>query len=730
MLLLMVALAPAARAGECSDPFLEAAAATRNFSLGKPRSLVVTPDGEAVLFLRSGPRSFVQDLYELDLRSGNERALATAASLLDGATETLTPEERALRERQRSSARGIASFQLSDDGRVLLVPISGRLFVVDRASGASRELRSSSGAANGPKLSPDGRSIACVRDGDAWVVDVASGTERRLTTREGATITYGLAEFVAQEEMGRDDGLWWSPDSATLLVARVDVAGVDTLYIPDALHPDNAPQPWPYPRPGRVNAEVTLHAVRVSDGARREIAWDRTRFPYLTRVTWSEGGPPLLLVMDRRQREELLLRADIATGAVTTLLRETDAAWLELPPSGPVPLVDGSGFLWMSERAGTWQLELRRWDPATPPLWSTPPDLGLLRVAHVDRSGRSVVVLTSAEPTETHVVEIPLRSGKALPLTSEHGGHGATFGRGDATWVHSWSMLDGGEGMAVVDRAGHERARLRSMAEDPPFMPRIALERVTERDLRAVVIRPRAGVHGRRLPVVLSAYTGPGGVMVKAEARAYLNAQWLADQGVIVVSIDGRGTPRRGRDWARAWIHDGSRDLIDVALEDQVAGLRELGRRHPEMDMSRVGVSGWSFGGYFAAMAVARRPDVFLAGVAGAPVCDWRDYDTFYTERFLGLPDENAAGYDRSNVLTYVPDLERPLLVVHGTSDDNVLFVNAMKLVDALYREGKDFDFVPLAGLTHMVPDPAVACRKDELVARWLLGQLGVAGER
>jgi len=726
MLVAILALAPGARAGECSDPFLEAAAATRNFSLGRPRDVVVAPDGEAVLFLRSGPRSFVQDLFELDVRSGAERTIARAADLLDGATETLTPEERALRERQRSSARGIASFQLSDDGRVLLVPLSGRLFVVDRASGASRELRSAGAAANAPKLSPDGRRVACVRDGDAWIVDVATGAERRLTTREADSITYGLAEFVAQEEMDRREGLWWSPDSATLLVARVDVAGVDELYIPDALRPDRAPQAWPYPRPGRANADVTLHALRLSDGSRREIAWDRASFPYLTRVTWSEGGPPLLLVMDRRQREEHLLRADPAAGTTTTLLRETDSAWLELPPSGPLPLVDGSGFLWMTERAGAWQVELRGWEPGSRPVWSTPVEMGLLRVAHVDRSGRSIIVLVSPEPTETHVVEIPLRSGKPLPLTTGRGVHGAFFGRGDATWVRTWSLLEGEAGMAVVDRSGRDRARIRSMAEAPPFMPSITLERVTQRDLRAVVIRPRGGVRGRRLPVVLSAYGGPGGLMVKAEARAYLNAQWLADQGVIVVSIDGRGTPRRGRDWSRAWIHGSSRDLIDVALDDQVAGLEELGRRHPEMDMSRVGVSGWSFGGYFAAMAVARRPDVFTAGVAGAPVCDWRDYDTFYTERFLGLPDENADGYARSDVLTWIHELRRPLLVVHGTADDNVLFVNAMKMVNAMYREGKEFDFVPLAGLTHMVPDPAVACRKDELVSGWLLERLGL----
>jgi dipeptidyl-peptidase-4 len=192
--------------------------------------------------------------------------------------------------------------------------------------------------------------------------------------------------------------------------------------------------------------------------------------------------------------------------------------------------------------------------------------------------------------------------------------------------------------------------------------------------------------------------------MVRSSSSRYLLDQWIADHGYVVVRIDGRGTPGRGREWSRAI----KNDLIEVALEDQVEALRILGEEHAEMDMSRVGIHGWSFGGYFTAMAVLRHPELFRAGVAVAPVADWLDYDTHYTERFMGLPEDNPKGYEAANVLTYAGRLSRPLLIIHGTADDNVYFMHSLKLADALMRAGKRFDFLPLPGMTHIVPDPHV----------------------
>jgi dipeptidyl-peptidase-4 len=237
------------------------------------------------------------------------------------------------------------------------------------------------------------------------------------------------------------------------------------------------------------------------------------------------------------------------------------------------------------------------------------------------------------------------------------------------------------------------------------------------REYHAAVIRPTNFKPGTKYPVLVSVYGGPHSNTVMASQRAYLLQQWYADHGFIVVSIDGRGTPNRGRAWERAI----KGNLIDIPLEDQVDGLKALGAKYAEMDMSRIGIYGWSFGGYFSAMAAMRRPDVYHAGVAGAPVCDWRDYDTAYTERYLDLPQTNEKGYDASSVLTYCDKLERPLLIIHGTADDNVYFLHSLKMTQKLFRAGRDFEFLPLAGFTHMVPEPVVTTRLYSRIADFMV---------
>ncbi|MCA9290235.1 MAG: DPP IV N-terminal domain-containing protein, partial [Phycisphaerales bacterium] len=350
---------PAAGTFELVHPeFLEQYAVTRRFRSGEPAAITVTPDGRAVLFLRSEARSNEQDLYELDLRTGAERRLLTASSLLRGAAEALTPEERARRERMRQSARGITSFDLSDDGARVLVPLSGRLYVIDRADGRVRELPDDPGAPIDPHFSPDGRRVACARDGELYVYDLDGGAGRRLTSDASDTVTNAVSEFVAQEEMGRLRGFWWSPDGRAIAYQQTDVGALETMFIADAMHPDRAPQSWRYPRPGHANAIVRLGVVGAEGGPTTWIDWDARRYPYLATVTWDEHGPLALLVQNREQTEEVLLRADPESGATTPLHVERDDAWLNLDQSVPHWLADGS-FLWTTERNGAWQIEHR-----------------------------------------------------------------------------------------------------------------------------------------------------------------------------------------------------------------------------------------------------------------------------------------------------------------------------------------------------------------------------------
>lgn len=720
-LALAFALAAAVPAPVRAEDFLERYAATDRFRSGQPRSAVVDPGGREVLFLRSGPRDRVNDLWALDLRTGRERVLLTAGDLLGGGEETLTVEERARRERLRMSARGIATFALSRDGRRVLVPISGRLFVLERATGEVRELSAGAAPAIDARFSPDGGHVSCVRAGDLCVIDLATGAERRLTSREGERIAWGSPEFIAQEEMKRFEGHWWSPDSKRLLAQRTDETHVERMRISDPYRPESPPVEFAYPRPGRANAVVTLAVLPAAGGAPVWLEWDRATYPYVCTVRWPEAGPLTVLVMNREQTEAALLACDPATGATRPLLVERDAAWLNLEQSVPRWIDGGRAFLWIAERddSGPW---LERRDAAGGgPVRLTPPGLRVGKLLGVDESHGVAWVEATDDPTEAHAWAVRLRAGGAPErLTRESGQHAMEFSR-DGRWrVHAARPARGPARWAVEDAAGREIAALRSVAESPGDEPAVEWAVVGPDSLRAFVVRPRDFDPRRRYPVVDWAYGGPRSLRVQKRG-GYLLEQWLADQGFIVVTVDGRGTPMRGRAWERAI----RGDLIGPALADHVRGIRELAARYPEMDAERVGVTGWSFGGYFAVLALEREPGFYRAGAAGAPVVDWRDYDTFYTERYLGLPQADSMAYARSSALTDAAGLSRPLLVVHGTADDNVYFFNSLKLADALNRANRDWSMLPLPGETHVVVRPEHVRQVHTRIAGFLRRELG-----
>ena len=710
-----------------NEDFLRQYAATLHFALGRPKGITLTPDGSAVLFLRSGPRSFVQDLYEFDCATGKERVLLTAAQILGGADEHLTAEERARRERLRLSTKGIAGYELSEDGSKLVVPLSGRLFVVDRRSGKSTEVKSSAGSPQDAQLSPDGAKLACVRDGEVFLTDLATGAEKKITTGAGGTITNGLPEFVAQEEMDRFAGYWWSPDSRMIAYQQTDTAGMEVFRIADPVHPENAANEWPYPRPGMKNADVKLALVPATGGEPVWVKWDRAAYPYLATVKWDKNAPLTILVQNRTQTEEVLYEVNEKTGATKELLREKDAAWINLSQACPMWLRDGSGFLWLSERSGEWALELRGTDGSLTRTLS-PPGIRADGLIGMDQKRGFVFFSSSTKGTEVQLWVAHVLGGPARQFTQAAGHHGAVLSREGDVWVHTYNLADGTTGSRVETLPYSDPptgwkpiGELKSVAEEPPLKPKIELLTVGGRHLQALVIRPRDFDPAKKYPVIDSVYGGPHTNVVNATPRGYILQQWLADQGFIVVSIDGRGTPRRGRDWERSI----KNNVIDGPLDDQVEGVRELGKKFPEMDMDRVGITGWSFGGYFSAIAPMRRPDVFKAGAAGAPVVDWRDYDTHYTERYLGLPQQDQKGYDTCSVLTYCKDLKVPLLVIHGTADDNVYFMHSLKMTEALFRAGKTFEFLPLAGFTHMVPDPDVTVKLQGRVVTFFKKNLG-----
>jgi dipeptidyl-peptidase-4 len=711
----MIRNAPSA-AAEASATALRALSETRGHRLGVPHHFAFTKDESAVYFLRSGSgRDPHQSVFRVTVPEGREELVLSPSDLLKG-PESLSPEERARRERLRIGASGFTNFLLAPDGRALAIELSGRLFTYDVIGKQSRELAPGTSVYDA-RFSPDGRSLAFVRDANVHRVEVATGRVVAITRGGTQAKPLGIADFAAQEELDRIEGYWWSPSSDALLVEEVDQREVERLAIIDPAHPERDPDRPYYPRAGRTNAVLGL-AIHDAEGrsAPRSVRWDKGAFPYLAKVTWTRELGILLTVLDRPQKRLELLRVDETTGETTRVLAEQDAAWVNHDPSIPAPVPGTSRFLWASERSGHWQLELRERSGALAlgqPL--TLPEHGYGRVVHV--TGTHAFVAASPDPIDDVVLRVALDGSRVEELAPREvrRQHTTVVSPSGAFRVELAASADAFATVVTLRGADDApRATIRSLQESPARAPAPTFHTVGEEHYRVAVLRPEGFAPGRRYPVIDAAYGGPHAQVVQGGLVGYARAQWMADAtGAIVVAIDAKGTPCRGRAWERAI----EGDFGTLPVEGHVAALEALARVIPEMDLARVGVYGWSFGGYFAARAALARPDFFKAAVAGAPPVDWLDYDTAYTERYLGIPDPSVShpAYDRSSLVPLAKrpvapgETARPLLIVHGTADDNVHFKNALVLADALLRGGRPFELVPLVGTTHMLNDPALA---------------------
>jgi dipeptidyl-peptidase-4 len=740
-------------------------ARTQRFTLGAPRAFAVAPDGGRVAFLRSRSGTdrahLLWVLEPAEGPEGMERIAADPLVLLGTSAELLSAAERARRERSREGGAGIVGYATDLAVELAAFTLSGRLFAADLRAGTARELHVP-GPVLDPRPSPDGRHVAYVAGGALRVVTVpASGdadrdpeaaADRALAEPESESVTYGLAEFIAAEEMARERGFWWSPASDRLLVARADDAPVDRWWIADPARPGSEPARVAYPAAGTPNADVRLFVLGL-DGSRTEVAWDRGQYPYLARVHWSQDGPPLLLVQARDQLSQLFLAVDPDDGSTRMVHADEDGRWLDLF-SGAPRWSPGGHLVRIADEGGARVLKV-----GDRPL--TGPQLHVRAV--LDVSDDDVLISASAgeaaadrETGEVHVYRVNELGVERI--SQEPGTHGAV--RSGALTVLA-SATPGRPGSVVkVLRDGKPLATVGSCAEQPGLTPRLTLTEAvpvpgatpsqetggtppggsgTHREQGGHPIaesnRPREGarVHAgartvesaRRipcavllptdfcegdgpLPVLLDPYGGPHAQRVVASHNAHLTSQWFADQGFAVVVADGRGTPGFSPAWEKAVCGDFTR-----ALDDQVDAVRALAGRFP-LDLGRVAIRGWSYGGYLAALAVLRRPDVFHAAVAGAPVTDWRLYDTHYTERYLGDPGASPEAYAWSSLvhegeLSSPAEPHRPLMIIHGLADDNVVVAHSLRLSSALLAAGRPHEVLPLSGVTHMTPQEQVA---------------------
>ncbi|MGW2524993.1 prolyl oligopeptidase family serine peptidase [Streptomyces sp. NPDC001617] len=702
-----------------SDSFPRRHARTQRFTLGAPRAFTVAPDGARVVFLRSASGTDrANALWVLDLADGGERVAADPRALLGGTDEELSPEERARRERSREGGAGIVGYATDGDVELASFALSGRLFTAELRAGTARELPVP-GPVIDPRPSPDGRFVAYVAQGALRVVGAEGEGERALAEPESAHVTYGLAEFIAAEEMGRSRGFWWSPDADRLLVARVDDTPVRRWWISDPAHPERDPQHVPYPAAGTDNADVRLFVIGL-DGSRTEVVWDWARYPYLAHVHWSAAGAPLLLVQARDQRSQLFLAVDPDTGATRLVHADEDPVWLDLFPG--VPCWSPSGQLVrITDEGGARVLAV-----GERPL--TGPQLHVRAVLDVTADDVLVSASAGAEAESLEIGEVHVYRVSELGLervSQEAGVHSAVRAGGVTVLV---SATPGRAGAQVqVLRDGKQTATIPSYAEDPGMSPRVILTEGGARRIPCAVLLPQDYQGDDPLPVLLDPYGGPHGQRVVAAHHPHLTSQWFADQGFAVVVADGRGTPGRSPAWEKA-VRD---DLAEVVLQDQVDALQALAADFP-LDLGRVAIRGWSFGGYLAALAALRRPDVFHAAVVGAPVTDLRLYDTHYQERYLGHPDEQPEVYRRNSLidddgLVDAAEPHRPMMLVHGFADDNVVVAHSLRLSSALLAAGRPHEVLPLSGVTHMTPQETVAENLLRLQLDFLKRSLGLA---
>ncbi|MDN3272211.1 prolyl oligopeptidase family serine peptidase [Streptomyces sp. MA15] len=684
-----------------TDSFPRRHARTLRFTLGAPRSFSVAPDGSRVVFLRSGSGSDrANALWVLDADEGGERVAADPRALLNGASEQLSAEERARRERSREGGAGIVGYATDAAVELAAFALSGRLFTAELRAGTARELPTP-GPVIDPRPSPDGRHVAYVAQGALRVVSAEGADDRALTTPEAEDVTYGLAEFIAAEEMHRSRGFWWAPESDRLLVARVDDTPVRRWWISDPAHPEREPRHVRYPAAGTPNADVRLFVVDLA-GARTEVSWDRARYPYLARVHWSAAGAPLLLVQARDQRAHLILAVDPDTGATRMVHADEDPDWLELFPG--VPCWSPSGQLVrIADEGGA-----RRLVVGERPL--TGPQLHIRAVLDVSDDDVLVSASAGAEAADPEIGEVHVHRVNELGVerVSEEPGVHTAVRSGGVTVLVSATLDRPGSRVRVL-RDGKQTATVPSYAEDPGLSPRVTLTQGGARRIPCAVLMPRDYAGDTLLPVLMDPYGGPHGQRVVAAHNPYLASQWFADQGFAVIVADGRGTPGRSPAWEKS-VKD---DIAAVVLQDQVDALRALAGDFP-LDLDRVAIRGWSFGGYLAALAALRRPDVFHAAVVGAPVTDLRLYDTHYQERYVGHPDERPELYRRNSLvddagLVDAAEPHRPMMIIHGLADDNVVVAHSLRLSSALLAAGRPHEVLPLSGVTHMTPQEEVA---------------------
>lgn len=669
-----------------------------------PGAFTFSAKGKSLTYLKSESTSLDRVLWKVDLPDGPPRVIARPPGPGD-TDETVSREEALRRERQRLRDTGITQVVWAAEAEVAVMPLGGDLYVL-RGEGPLERLTNTTAPEIDPQLTADGRQVAFVREGDLYAIDLETRAETRLT--EGATDgrTHGLAEFMAQEEMDRSTGFWWSPDGALIAYQETDERHIPHYSIAHQGDDDLSVETHRYPFPGKANARVKLGVVSAQGGLTRWLIEPvEADEEYLARVDWESPVSLLVQLLSRDQRRLRLVRLDVQTGSITRLLEETAATWVNLHKD--LRVIEGGGpFLWSSERTGYRHLELRNPDGSLLRTL-TSGDWAVDAVVGLDKARREVWFTAGKEsPLESHLYRVSLDGGSITRVTSEAGYHRVVVAGNGEAFVDVLSTLEKPPVSTVRDREGERVLTLADSSEDPRIgeLSLVAPELVefSARDgtrLHGAFYAARSERLGKRSPLVVMLYGGPHVQYVTSQwsMTSDMTAQLLADRGFSVWKMDNRGSARRGHLF-EASIH---RRMGTIEVEDQVDGVRFVTGRFPKVDPERVGVMGGSYGGYMTLRCLAKAADVFRAGVALAPVVDWDGYDTTYTERYMETPSTNPDGYASSSVLGQVESIRGRLLLIHGLLDENVHFRHTARLIQRLTDLDKPYELILLPGERH-----------------------------
>lgn len=669
----------------------------------QPRALRLSPDGSLVTLLRNRPDDRDRyDLWAIDTATGQERMLVDSLKLGSGAE--LSEAEKMQRERARiGGTRGIVAYDWAADGKHIVVPIDGDLFLADTNGQVVRLTDTPAGELNAT-VSPKGRYLSFVREGNLVVTDIAARTEKRVTEGAGDTVSWGVAEFVAQEEMDRRTGHWWAPDDAHIAVARVDESGVGVVNRAAIGADGTKIYPQRYPAAGTPNAVVDLYVTDPAGAKRVKVDLGANPDIYLARVAWARDGRTLYVQRESRDQKRLdLLAVDPETGKSRVVLSETARSWINLSDNFR-PLSDGS-FLWWSERSGhghLYRVRGDKWTAITSGDWEVRDVLGL-------DEKRGLVFFTGNRetPLEQQVYSASLSGKGSLRRLTEEG------------WWNN-AVMDGAASRIIVSRssalqptqiylADRDGARLQWLSENRvegahPLAPYRAgmvptrfgtLKAADGSRLYYKILTPPLEP-GVRYPVFMIHYGGPGAGRQVTNQWGGALAQYLVQQGWIVYAVDNRGTPDRGKAFEDQIYHA----MGTVEVEDQLAGVDWL-KAQPYVDPHRIATYGWSYGGYMTLKLLEKAPGVFAAGISGAPVTKWELYDTHYTERYLGDPRAAQSAYPASDAIAQAGAIADPLLLLHGMADDNVVLEHSTAFMSRMQQLGKPFDLMLYPGQTH-----------------------------